>query len=56
MSPTDLQKYIGRKITFRMIGGQFTYRGEVLPTGKVAIKSKGQLFQVGPNMISEVVE
>ena len=56
MTPTEMERYVGRKITFRMIGGQFTYRGEVLPTGKVAIKSKGQLFQVGPNMISEVVE
>ena len=56
MSPKDLQKYSGRKIIFRMVGGQFTYRGEVLESGKVAIKSRGQTFEVGPSMISEVVE
>jgi hypothetical protein len=56
MSPTDLQKYTGRKITFRVLGGQLTYRGEVLESGRVAVKSRGQIFQIGANMISEVVE
>ena len=55
MSPEDLSKYTGRKITFRVLGGQLTYRGEVMESGRVAIRSRGQIFEVGPNMISEVV-
>ena len=55
MSPEDLSKYTGKKITFRMLGGQLTYRGEVLESGRVAIKSRGQSFEIGPGMITEVV-
>lgn len=55
MNPEDLLKYTGKKITFRVLGGELTYRGEVLESGRVAIRSRGQIFEVGPNMISEVV-
>ncbi len=55
MRPADLSKYTGKQITFRMVGGEFTYRGEVLESGRVAIRSRGQIFEVGPKMISEVV-
>ena len=55
MNPEDLLKYTGKKITFRLLGGEFTYRGEVLESGRVAIRSRGQIFEVGPKMISEVV-
>jgi len=55
LNPEDLLKYTGKKITFRVLGGQLTYRGEVLESGRVAIRSRGQIFEVGPNMISEVV-
>ena len=55
MNPEDLLKYTGKKITFRVLGGQLTYRGEVMESGRVAIRSRGQIFEVGPNMISEVV-
>jgi hypothetical protein len=55
MNPEDLLKYTGKKITFRVLGGQLTYRGEVLESGNVAIKSRGQIFQIGASMISEVV-
>ena len=55
MNHEDLLKYTGKKITFRVLGGQLTYRGEVLESGRVAIRSRGQIFEVGPNMISEVV-
>ena len=55
MRPVDLSRYTGKQITFRMLGGQLTYRGEVMESGRVAIRSRGQIFEVGPNMISEVV-
>ena len=55
MNPDELLKYTGKKITFRLLGGELTYRGEVLESGRVAIRSRGQIFEVGPNMISEVV-
>jgi hypothetical protein len=55
MNPDELLKYTGKKITFRLLGGEFTYRGEVLESGRVAIRSRGQIFEVGPKMISEVV-
>ena len=55
MRPADLSRYTGKQITFRMLGGQLTYRGEVLESGNVAIKSRGQIFQIGASMISEVV-
>ena len=55
MSPEDLSKYVGKRITFRVLGGQLTYRGEVLESGRVAVRSRGQIFQIVPSMITEVV-
>lgn len=55
MSPEDLSKYVGKRITFRVLGGQLTYRGEVLESGRVAVRSRGQIFQIAPSMITEVV-
>ncbi len=55
MRPADLSKYTGKQITFRVLGGQLTYRGEVLESGRVAIRSRGQIFVISPKMISEVV-
>ena len=55
MRPADLSRYTGKQITFRMLGGQLTYRGEVLESGRVAVRSRGQIFQIVPSMITEVV-